>query len=102
MILQRYFALSSRSARRFMPRSRAAFGGGGVVSALVARTAGATGAERIGSRREVGRPRRGRGEVAKKKFELLRALAAEPTRVYTKQELLRDVWGFRSMGRKRR
>ena len=26
------------------------------------------------------------------------ALAAEPTRVFTKEELLRDVWGFRAMG----
>ena len=28
-------------------------------------------------------------------------LAAEPQRVFTKDELLRDVWGFRSMGRTR-
>jgi DNA-binding response OmpR family regulator len=28
----------------------------------------------------------------------LSALAAEPTRVFTKEELLRDVWGFRAMG----
>jgi DNA-binding response OmpR family regulator len=28
-------------------------------------------------------------------------VAAEPTRVFSKQELLRDVWGFRSMGRTR-
>ena len=33
--------------------------------------------------------------------DLLRALAAEPTRVFSKQELLRDVWGFRSMGKTR-
>ncbi|MGH2967997.1 MAG: response regulator transcription factor [Solirubrobacteraceae bacterium] len=33
-----------------------------------------------------------------KEFALLLALAAEPTRVLTKEELLRDVWGFRSMG----
>jgi DNA-binding winged helix-turn-helix (wHTH) protein len=32
---------------------------------------------------------------------LLRALAAEPTRVFSKEELLRDVWGFRSLGMKR-
>ncbi len=37
-------------------------------------------------------------ELAQKEFALLRALATEPTRVYTKEELLRDVWGFRSMG----
>ena len=36
--------------------------------------------------------------LAQKEFALLRALAAEPTRVFTKEELLRDVWGFRSMG----
>ncbi len=29
---------------------------------------------------------------------LLRALAAEPVRVFTKEELLRGVWGFRSLG----
>jgi DNA-binding response OmpR family regulator len=52
------------------------------------------------ARREVrvdGRPVR----LANKEFELLRALAAEPQRVFTKEELLRDVWGFRSMGRTR-
>jgi DNA-binding response OmpR family regulator len=36
--------------------------------------------------------------LSQKEFALLRALAAEPTRVYTKEELLRDVWGFRSLG----
>lgn len=40
-------------------------------------------------------------ELSNKEFALLRALAAEPTRVFTKQELLRDVWGFRSMARTR-
>jgi DNA-binding response OmpR family regulator len=39
--------------------------------------------------------------LANKEFALLRALAAEPTRVFTKEELLRDVWGFRSLGRTR-
>ena len=39
--------------------------------------------------------------LANKEFSLLRALAAEPTRVFTKAELLRDVWGFRSMGKTR-
>jgi DNA-binding response OmpR family regulator len=42
-----------------------------------------------------------RVELANKEFALLRALAAEPTRVFGKDELLRDVWGFRSMGRTR-
>ncbi len=40
-------------------------------------------------------------QLANKEFELLRALASEPSRVFTKQELLRDVWGFRSTGRTR-
>jgi DNA-binding response OmpR family regulator len=39
-----------------------------------------------------------RVDLSQKEFALLRALAAEPTRVFTKEELLRDVWGFRSMG----
>ena len=39
--------------------------------------------------------------LANKEFTLLRALAAEPHRVFTKDELLRDVWGFRSQGRTR-
>ena len=43
------------------------------------------------------RPRR-RVSLSQKEFALLLALAAEPTRVFTKEELLRDVWGFRSMG----
>ena len=69
---------------------------------------------RCGDRRRHGRLRVGeldvdpvsrevrlRGErvrVSAKEFALLLALVAEPTRVFTKEELLRDVWGFRSMG----
>ena len=33
--------------------------------------------------------------------QLLLKLASEPTRVFTKDELLRDVWGFQSHGRTR-
>jgi len=36
-----------------------------------------------------------------KEFELLVKLASEPIRVFTKEELLREVWGFRSLGRTR-
>jgi DNA-binding response OmpR family regulator len=36
--------------------------------------------------------------LSKKEFALLRALASDPTRVFTREELLRGVWGFRSMG----
>jgi DNA-binding response OmpR family regulator len=39
--------------------------------------------------------------LAKKEFSLLRILAGDPTRVFSKEELLRDVWGFRSPGRTR-
>jgi DNA-binding response OmpR family regulator len=36
-----------------------------------------------------------------KEYELLVKLASEPSRVFKKDELLRDVWGFRSLGRTR-
>jgi DNA-binding response OmpR family regulator len=36
--------------------------------------------------------------LSKKEFALLRALASEPTRVFTREELLRGVWGFRAIG----
>jgi DNA-binding response OmpR family regulator len=37
-------------------------------------------------------------DLAAKEFALLRALASAPTKVFTKEELLRDVWGYRSNG----
>jgi DNA-binding response OmpR family regulator len=37
-------------------------------------------------------------QLSKKEFALLRALAAEPTRVFSREELLRGVWGYRSIG----
>jgi DNA-binding response OmpR family regulator len=37
-------------------------------------------------------------ELSAKEFALLQMLAHEPTRVFTKEELLRDVWGFKLMG----
>jgi DNA-binding response OmpR family regulator len=42
-----------------------------------------------------------RVELSAKEFALLQALAEQPTHVYGKQELLRDVWGYRSMGQTR-
>ncbi len=39
--------------------------------------------------------------LAGKEFELLCTLASEPHRVFTKDELLRDVWGYRSFTRTR-
>ena len=44
------------------------------------------------------RVRGARVALSQKEFALLRQLAAEPTRVWTKHELLRDVWGFRAYG----
>ena len=37
-------------------------------------------------------------ELSQKEFALLRTLASFPTKVWTKEELLRTVWGYRSMG----
>ena len=37
-------------------------------------------------------------QLTAKEFALLQALAADPTRVYLKNELLRDVWGYLSIG----
>src|SRR3712207_2823074 len=42
-----------------------------------------------------------RSALAGKEYELLLKLASDPTRVFTKEELLRDVWGFRSAARTR-
>jgi DNA-binding response OmpR family regulator len=62
-----------------------------------------TGRMRVGSLELDSLARRAwvRGEevpLSNKEFGLLRALAGEPTRVFTREELLRSVWGFRSMG----
>jgi DNA-binding response OmpR family regulator len=72
---------------------------------------------RAGSRRSLGRIRAGALEIdpaahsvllhgrpvvlSQKEFALLRVLAAEPARVWSKEELLRTVWGYQSMGRTR-
>jgi DNA-binding response OmpR family regulator len=39
--------------------------------------------------------------LAGKEFALLHALIADPTRVYTREELLRDVWGLNGQARTR-
>jgi DNA-binding response OmpR family regulator len=39
--------------------------------------------------------------LSAKEFALLHALAGDPTRVFPKAELLRDVWGYRSPGASR-
>ncbi|MDQ2623308.1 MAG: response regulator transcription factor [Actinomycetota bacterium] len=40
-------------------------------------------------------------DLSTKEYALLGALVKEPTRVYSKEELLRDVWGYRSLGHTR-
>jgi DNA-binding response OmpR family regulator len=42
-----------------------------------------------------------RVELAGKEYQLLLKLMSAPVRVFTKEELLREVWGFRSLGRTR-
>jgi DNA-binding response OmpR family regulator len=37
--------------------------------------------------------------LAPKEFELLQTLIADPTRVFTREELLRSVWGYRTPSR---
>lgn len=39
--------------------------------------------------------------LSAKEFELVARLASDPHRVFTKEELLREVWGFRALGRTR-
>ena len=39
--------------------------------------------------------------LSAKEFALLHALAEDPTRVYGKNELLRNVWGYLSIGNSR-
>jgi DNA-binding response OmpR family regulator len=39
-----------------------------------------------------------RVDLSAKEFALLHALAGDPTRVYLKNDLLRDVWGYASIG----
>ena len=39
--------------------------------------------------------------LSAKEFELVAKLASEPYRVFTKEELLREVWGYRAQGRTR-
>ena len=36
--------------------------------------------------------------ISQKEFALLRTLASDPTRVFTKEELLRTLWGYRARG----
>jgi DNA-binding response OmpR family regulator len=77
----------------------------GRVRALLRRTGARPGQGRLRvGELEIDPPARAvllRGEpvaLSQKEFSLLRTLASDPTRVFTKEELLRTIWGFRSMG----
>lgn len=63
-----------------------------VVEALPVRIDLATRDVRVSGRRV---------ELSQKEFQLLERLAREPRRVFTKAELLHDVWGYRTPGRTR-
>lgn len=39
--------------------------------------------------------------LSRKEYALLSVLASDPNRVFTREELLRDVWGFRALGQTR-
>jgi DNA-binding response OmpR family regulator len=40
-------------------------------------------------------------QLSAKEFELVAKLASQPYKVWTKEELLREVWGYRALGRTR-
>jgi DNA-binding response OmpR family regulator len=77
------------------------------IRALIRRTAGASEDVIVAGELTVDRPTRRvhvRGTpvfLSAKEFELVAKLASQPHRVWTKEELLRDVWGFRALGRTR-
>lgn len=56
---------------------------------------------RIDTRTRDARVGGARLQLAQKEYELLLCLAREPERVFTKAELLHDVWGYRTIGRTR-
>jgi DNA-binding response OmpR family regulator len=77
------------------------------IRALIRRTSGATDDVLVAGDLEIDRPTR-RVHVrdtpvllSAKEFELVAKLASQPHKVWTKEELLREVWGFRALGRTR-
>jgi DNA-binding response OmpR family regulator len=77
------------------------------IRALLRRSAGAQGDLLVAGDLVIDRPtRRVRVRdtaviLSAKEFELVAKLASEPHRVFTKEQLLREVWGYRSLGRTR-
>jgi DNA-binding response OmpR family regulator len=77
------------------------------IRAVLRRTAPAESERLAAGEIEIDRPTRrvtvggDRVLLPTKEYELLVKLASDPHRVFTKDELLREVWGFRSHGRTR-
>ena len=77
------------------------------IRALLRRTAAAEGEVLVAGELELDRRTRRvtvRGELVElsaKEFDLVAKLATDPDRVFTKEELLREVWGFVALGRTR-
>jgi DNA-binding response OmpR family regulator len=77
------------------------------IHAVLRRTSGASRSRLVAGEIEIDRETRRvtvSGErilLSIKEFELVAKLASSPYRVFTKEQLLREVWGFRSLGRTR-
>jgi DNA-binding response OmpR family regulator len=77
------------------------------IHAVLRRTSPRAGDVLLAGEIEVDRPARcvrvggRRLPLPAREFDLLVKLAEQPVRVFTKEELLRDVWGFRAMGKTR-
>jgi DNA-binding response OmpR family regulator len=77
------------------------------IRALLRRTAPSPGETIVAGQLTIDRPTRRVHvrdtlvELSAKEFELVATLAADPYKVHTKSDLLRDVWGFKSLGRTR-
>jgi DNA-binding response OmpR family regulator len=77
------------------------------IRALIRRTSAASGDVLVAGDLVIDRPtRRVRVRdtsvtLSAKEFDLVAKLAFEPFRVFTKEELLREVWGYRALGRTR-
>jgi DNA-binding response OmpR family regulator len=77
------------------------------IRALIRRTAGAPEDVIVAGDLVIDRPTRRvlvrdvSVDLSAKEFELVAKLASEPYRVWTKADLLRDVWGFKALGRTR-
>ena len=77
------------------------------IRALIRRTSPASGDVIVAGDLVIDRPTRRvhvREEsvtLSAKEFDLVAKLASEPFRVFTKEELLREVWGYRALGRTR-